>query len=59
MQRCELGAAGTRCIDSIFKNEQLAHEPNAEGGAIELPGDMIDRLRVDLAVWKAREPAQG
>jgi hypothetical protein len=33
-------------------------EPGTEGGAIELPEDMINRLRVDLAVWKPRDSAQ-
>jgi len=33
------------------ENEDLGSE-EAEGGGLELPSDMVDKLRVDLSVWR-------
>ena len=39
------------------EDEDLGLEPDTHNGAVELPEDMIERLRVNLAVWKPHDSA--
>ncbi len=37
------------------EDEDLGNE-GPDGGGIKLPSDMVDKLRVDLAVWRPSKP---